>query len=97
MSVNPCGCFVFDSSLIKSTTFINLIFISGKFSLMIDVAASASKVGVSPAHTNTKSGSEFWSLLAKSQIPTPFVQCLTASSIVNHCGLGCLDATITFI
>ena len=35
------------------------------------------------------------SLLAHSQIPMPAVQCLIASSIVSHCGAGCLPATTT--
>ena len=32
---------------------------------------------------------------AHSQMPIPAVQCLIASSIVSHCGEGCLLATMT--
>ena len=39
----------------------------------MSTAASVSSVGTSPAHAITTSGSSSWSLLAQSQIPTPFV------------------------
>ena len=43
--------------MLEDNGFTNLIFNSGKFSLKIEVAASASSVGVSPAQAITKSGS----------------------------------------
>ena len=93
-SERPCGCLLSDSSLNKSTTLITRIFNSGIASRRIVVAARVSSVGVSPQHAITRSGSAFWSLLAHSQTLIPCVQCLTACSIVSHCLLGCLDATI---
>ena len=64
--------------------------------LNISTAAIVSRVGVSPQHAIIISGSHPSSLLAHFHILMPSVQCLTASSILNHCGLGCLEATITF-
>ena len=58
-------------------------------------AASVSSVGVSPQQAMTMSGSAFWSLEAQPQMPTPWVQCLTACSIVSHWGRGCLEVTST--
>ena len=58
-------------------------------------AASVSSVGTSPQQAITTSGSPPRSLLAHSQMPMPAVQCLIASSIVSHCGAGCLPATMT--
>ena len=62
----------------------------------MSVAASTSRVGTSPAHASTTSGS--WpgpSLLAHSQIPAPLVQCRTAESMSSQSGDGCLPETIT--
>ena len=44
----------------------------------------------------TTSGSSPASLEAHSQMPMPWVQCLTACSMVSHWGRGCLLATMTF-
>ena len=74
-----------------------LIYTSLKFFFSIDTAAIVSRVGVSPQHAITISGSDSGKVLAKFQIPIPFLQCSIASFTLNHCGLGCLDATITFI
>ena len=71
------------------------IFRSGMCSRRSCTAASVSSVGTSPAQAMTTSGSLPRSLLAHSQIPIPAVQCLTAWSIVSHCGDGCLLATTT--
>ena len=62
---------------------------------MRSTAASASRVGTSPALAMTTSGSPPWSLLAQSQIPMPRVQWRIAWSIDSQLGLGCLPATIT--
>ncbi len=43
----------------------------------------------------TTSGSSPASLEAQSQMPTPWVQCLTACSMVSHWGRGCLEVTST--
>ena len=40
----------------------------------------------SPQQAMTTSGSAPLSLLAHSQMPLPSAQCLTAASIVSHCG-----------
>src|SRR5947208_2291201 len=59
-------------------------------------AARVSRVGTSPQHTITTSGSPPRSLLAHGQMPMPAVQCLMAASMSSHCGAGCFPATITF-
>ena len=74
----------------------NLTFISGKYSLNNLTAATFSNVGASPIDTSTMSVS-FLSLLANSHLLIPLAQCSFACSIVNHCGLICLEATITLI
>ena len=61
----------------------------------METAASVSSVGTSPQQAMTTSGAASWSLLAHGQMPMPAVQCLTAASIVSHCGAGCLPATTT--
>ena len=61
----------------------------------METAASVSSVGTSPQQAMTTSGSPPWSLLAHGQMPMPSVQCLTAASIVSHCGAGCLPAITT--
>ena len=58
----------------------------------METAASVSSVGTSPQQAMTTSGAAPWSLLAHCQMPMPSVQCLTAASIVSHCGAGCLPA-----
>ena len=60
------------------------------------MAASTSRVGVSPQQAITTSGSAPWSLLAHGQMPMPSVQCTTAASMVSHCGMARLPATTTF-
>ena len=76
------------SSFIRSTTLTTRIFSFGMVSRRIVTAASVSSVGVSPQQAMTMSGSSPASLEAQSQMPTPWVQCLTACSIVSHCGRG---------
>ena len=63
---------------------------------IIFFASTISIVGVSPLDTKTRSGLSHLSLI-NSNSPIPFLQCFSASSMVNHCFLSCLDATITFI
>src|ERR1017187_5445638 len=79
-SLNPCGCSDGGCSFIRSTTLTTRTLSAGRRSRNIDTAASVSRVGTSPAHAMTKSGSAWLSLLAHCQIPTPSVQCLTAAS-----------------
>jgi len=50
-------------------------------------AASVSSVGTSPHQAMTTSGATARLLLAHCQMPMPSVQCLTAASIVSHCGV----------
>ena len=61
----------------------------------MSTAASVSSVGTSPAQAITTSGSLPLSLLAKSQMPMPRVQCRTACSMDSQFGAGCLPATMT--
>src|SRR4029450_4415570 len=57
--------------------------------------ASVSRVGTSPQHAITTSGSPPSSLDAHAQMPMPAAQWLIAASSDNHCGAGCLPATMT--
>lgn len=63
-----------DVSRIKSTTLTNRTFNLGSFSRRMEIAASASSVGTSPAQTMIKSGSEPQVFDAHSQMPMPSVQ-----------------------
>ena len=82
-------------SFIRSTTLTTRIFSSGSASRRMVTAARVSSVGVSPQQAMTTSGSCPWSLEAHCQMPMPWVQCLTACSMVSHWGRGCLEATMT--
>ena len=84
LSVKPCGCSVLGCSLKRSTTLMKRILISGNSCRNSTVAAKASCVGISPAEAITRSGSLPWSLLAQSQMPMPFVQCVIASSMFRY-------------
>src|SRR5262245_41033766 len=94
-SDNPCGCSLHGCSFIRFTTLMTRTFSSGMCLRSNSTAANVSSVGTSPQQAMTTSGSEPLSLEAHSQIPMPAVQCLTAWSIVSHCGAGCLPATTT--
>ncbi len=59
-------------------------------------AASASRVGMSPALATTTSGSWPWSVEAHSQVPIPLVQWTRAASMSRYWRWFCLSATITF-
>src|SRR5271165_7139853 len=52
-------------------------------------------VGQSPQLAITTSGSAPWSLLAQSQMPTPFVQCSIAASMSRYWRCTCLSAMMT--
>jgi hypothetical protein len=95
LSEMPWGCSLCGCSVIKFTTLMTRIFSSGKCWRSIFTAASVSSVGTSPQQAMTTSGSPPSSLLAHSQMPSPAVQCLIASSMSSHCSSGCLPATMT--
>ena len=94
-SDRPCGCSLDGCSFIRLTTLMTRTFRSGACRRSRSTAASVSNVGTSPQQAITTSGSPPRSLLAHSQMPSPASQCLSASSIVSHCGAGCLPATTT--
>ena len=94
-SLKPCGCSLWGCSFMRSTILTTRSFRLGKCSRRMDTAASVSSVGTSPQQAMTASGAASWSLLAHCQMPMPSVQCLTAASMVNHCGAGCLPAITT--
>ena len=81
----PVRVLVFGISLNRSTTLTNRTLMSGKCWRSSAVAASDSIVGMSPQLAMTTSGSVPWSLLAQSQMPTPFVQWSIASSMFRYC------------
>src|ERR1035437_5168048 len=76
----------------RSTTLTKRIFRSGRWVRSRSTAASASRVGTSPAQAITTSGSPPSSLLAHFQMPIPAVQCLIAASMSSHWGSGCFLA-----
>ncbi len=61
----------------------------------MSTAAMVSRVGTSPQHAMTTSGTDPASFEAKSQTPSPRVQCTMASSGESQSCWGCLPATMT--
>jgi len=80
---------------VRSTTLTTRIFKYGRRSRRMETAASVSRVGTSPQQAMTTSGTTPWSLLAHCQMPMPWMQWLTAASIVSQTGAGCLPAITT--
>jgi hypothetical protein len=84
VAVGESGCSVSGIRRKRSTMLTKRIFKSEKCSFRIATAASDSMVAMSPAQARTTSGSAPSSVEAQSQMPMPFVQCVTASSMVRY-------------
>jgi len=67
----------------------------GQMPRIMETAASVSQRGHVATADHDHIGRNALVVAGHGQMPMPSVQCLTAASIVSHCGAGCLPAITT--